>query len=160
MKEPIATGASGQPDGFDIGKLKSSLESLGLLVDFFSRIDPFSGYDLGNFTAALRQQLSRGEHLVAFSDKRLVGYCGWLPTTTALAEAWTANKGPLVPLAPGQEADAIVVTVFAATDRKAMPALVRRARAENSKRRAFFKREYGDDRSTRKSSVENVTSRS
>ncbi len=156
MKAPEKTPPA-DASGLQIGKLRSSLESLGLLVDYLSKIEPFSRYDFGNFTSALRQQLSRGEHLVAFSNKRLVGYCGWLPTSTEVAKAWTTDGGPLLPKS-GDEADAVVLTVIATTESVAMSALLRRARVENPKRRVYFKREYGDeDRVARKSSVENVT---
>jgi hypothetical protein len=153
MTDPSEPG-----DGdFRISKLRNSPESFGLLVDFLSRIEPFARYEFGTFSAALRQQLGRGEHLAAMTPKSLVGYCGWLPTKIAIAESWMANAGPLLPI-PKQKADAVVLTVVAAPDRKVVTALLRRAREENPKLRVFFKREYASGtRTTRKSSVENVT---
>lgn len=134
-----------------IVKLRNSHESFGHLVDYLSRIEPFSKYDLGNFAGALRRQLVKGEHFAAIAGNRIVGYCGWLPTSHAVAEAWAEDEGRLLPV-PDGEADAIAITVFTGSDRKLVAALARRTREENPNRRAFFKRDYGTG-TARKASV-------
>ena len=133
-------------------KLDGSYEGLGIVLDFLSRIEPFSKVDLGNFAKALRHQLARGEHFAAMSGNQLVGYCGWLPTMQAIGEAWEANKGPLLPVLDGK-ADAVALTVVASADRKLVVTLLRRAREENPNRRVFFKRELGGAGPVKKASV-------
>ena len=150
-----ATPGSPAPD-FRVVQLNASFETFGVLVDFLSRIDPFTKYDIGNFCQALRRQIGDGNHVAALSNRKLIGYCGWLPTKTAIAAAWVDNSGPLTPARSG-ESDAVALTVVAASDRRVLMSLIRRARKLNPQRRVFFKRDYrGNARPARKSSVQNV----
>ncbi len=139
---------------FEIVRLKNSFDSFGVLVDFLSRREPFSRFDLGNFSRALQHQLAEGFHAAAISGSRLVGYSGWLLTTDAIAAAWIAGKGPL---APAKDGEAAVLTVIASDDPRIVAALIRRTRALNPGRRFHFRRDYaGGKRPTRKSSVRNI----
>jgi hypothetical protein len=138
-----------------IVRLPRSLEAFGALVDFLSRTEPFARYDLGNFARALQHQLAHGNHVAAVAGERIVGYCGWLPTTSAIAAAWVEDRGQLLPMTAG--ADAVVLTVVACNDRPLLARLVRRARGLNPGKRVYFKRQYADPaRAARKSSVRNM----
>jgi hypothetical protein len=147
-----------QPDGFQILRLKGSYEAFGVLIEFLSRIEPFSGYDLGNFANALLRQLREGNHVAAVERDRMVGYCGWLPTTQKIAEAWQKNQGGIGPLKAAETADAVILAVVAAKDRRVLSALIREARKLNPRGRVYFKREYGSDaKPARKRFVQNTT---
>lgn len=151
----LAVAAGAAPADVRITRLRRSFETFGLVVDFLSRMEPFSRYDLGNFSRALQHQLAHGNHLAAVSGNRIVGYCGWLPTTSAIASAWVEDRGQLVPVLDG--ADAVAVTVVACRDNRTLAALIRQARALGPGKRLYFKRQYADaSRTPRKSSVENV----
>jgi hypothetical protein len=154
----IATGQGEAPEAFRLTQLRQSFESFGVLVDFLSRIDPFSAYDIGNFSRALQFQLSRRCHVAAVEGNRLVGYVGWMPTTRAIAEAWSQDRGPLTPVA--DPADAVALTVVATLgDKRVLAALIRRAREANPGLPVYFKRQYaGGRRAARKSHVRNVQS--
>lgn len=155
--EPDGTGNSPRPPEFKLTQLTGSYEAFGVAMDFLSRIEPFSDYDVGNFSRALRRQLATGQHVAALEGLRLVGFCGWLATTKPVAEAWVKGTGLLLPADEG--ADAVALTVVAADGRPVLNALLRRAREMNPALRVYFKREYADRRQTaRKSSVENVGS--
>jgi hypothetical protein len=138
-----------------IERLPRTLEVFGALVDFLSRMEPFARYDLGNFARALQHQLAHGNHVAAVTSERIVGYCGWLPTTSAMAAAWVEDRGQLLPVTGN--ADAVVLTVVACGDRTLLAALIRRARNLNPGKRVYFRRQYADPRRVpRKSSVKNV----
>jgi hypothetical protein len=152
----VTVAGARPPDAFTVVRLTRSPEALGLLVDFLAGIEPFSMYDFGNFSRALQHQLMNGSHVAAVAGKRLVGYCGWLPTTSAIAAAWVADRGPLQPAPDGSD-DAVAVTVIAAADRRILTALIRRARASGPGKRLYFKRHYADPtRAPRKRSVANA----
>ena len=139
---------------FTVTQLTGSFEAFGLTADFLSRVPPYSGFDLGNFARALRRQLNTAQHVAAIADMKLVGYCGWLKTPTALAEAWVKGEATLT---PDEGADAAALTVVAANDRRILLALIRRARALNPGIRIYFKRDYaGARQAARKSSVLNI----
>ena len=147
---PLPTGA------VQITRLRRSFENFGMLVDFLAGLDPFTRYDLGNFCRALQHQLNHGNHVAAVSATRIVGYCGWLPTTAAIASAWMEERGQLLP-AEKDAADAVALTVVACSDRKILAHLIRRARNLNPGRRVYFRRQYADQKRTpRKSSVRNA----
>ena len=139
-------------------RMKGSYEAFGVLIEFLSRIEPFARYDLGNFAQALQRQLQDGDHLAALVRHEMVGYCGWLPTTEKIAQAWQKNEGGIVPLKNTEVADAVVLTVVAAKDQVVLTSLIREARKLNPHRKVFFKREYADDtRPARKKFVQNTT---
>lgn len=142
---------------FRLVQLNGSFEAFGGAIDFLSGIEPFSRFDLGNFARAIRAQLLRENHVAAVAGNRIVGYVGWLPTRLSVAELWMKNEGPLTPARNG-DADAVVLTVVAATDKRAITPLIRKARDLNPQRRVFFKRDYeGQQKNPKKQSVKNVT---
>jgi hypothetical protein len=143
-------------DAVAYARLRNSAESFGLVVDYLARVEPFSRYDLGNFVMAVKAQLGSGCHVAATRGGRLVGYCGWLATTDAVAAAWAAGEGQLRPSSPGA-AGAAAVTIVAAETATILRPLIRAARAQGPGWRLYFKRQYAaSGRPARKSSVENV----
>lgn len=153
-----AADAGGTGAGFQITQMTGSFEAFGVTMDYLSRIEPFASYDLGNFSGAVRRQLTTGHHVAALAGLRLVGYCGWMAASGVVAEAWVRDAGLLVPA--DEPADAVALTTVAADDRRILAALIRRARDLNPGIRVFFKREYADrPRRGRKASVENLAPR-
>ena len=136
--------------------MPANLELFGVAVDFLARLEPFSKNRLGPFIRALRRQILKREHVVAFDGEKLVGYAGWLPTTKAAAEAWLENGGDLRPA--DRDADAVALTIVAVDNPRVTPGLIRAAREINPGLRVFFKRSYADgSRTARKSAVLNLT---
>ena len=87
----------------------------------------------------MRLQLQLKHHFAAISGRALVGYIGWLATTSAIADDWLANKGMLTPVTD-ESADVRALTIVAARDPAVLRALIRGARDGNSGRRIYFKR--------------------
>ena len=152
--DPARIDGGGTPPAFRLVTLTGSYEGFGVTMDYLSRLQPFAGYDLGNFSRAVREQLTAGRHVAALDGPKLAGYCGWLTTDRATAERWANDGGPLVG-SPGPH-DAVALTVVAADNRRILTALIRHARKLNPDVRVFFKREYSDpQRRARKSAVDN-----
>lgn len=136
--------------------MPATLESFGVAVDFLSGFEPFSTTNLGVFARAVRRQILRREHVVAFDGEKIIGYAGWLPTTIAAAEAWVKDGADLRPV--DEFADAAALTTVAVADTKVTLGLMRAARELNPGIRVFFKRSYADpDRAPRKAAVQNRT---
>jgi len=136
--------------------MPATLESFGVAIDFLSRFEPFSSTDLGLFVRAVRRQILKHEHVVAFDGEKIVGYAGWLPTTVAAADAWVRNGGDLDPA--DRAAEAAALTTVAVDNPKVTLGLMRAARDRNPGIRVFFKRSYVDPaRESRKATVLNRT---
>ena len=136
--------------------MPATLESFGVAVDFLSRFEPFSTTHLGVFARAVRRQILRREHVVAFDGEKIVGYAGWLPTSVAAAEAWVKDGADLRPV--DESPDAAALTTVAVADPKVTLGLMRAARELNPGIRVFFKRSYADpERTPRKAAVQNRT---
>jgi hypothetical protein len=136
--------------------LIGSYEAFGMVMDYLSRSEPYTGFELGNLSKAIRRQLRLGHHVAAMLGDQMVGYAGWLTTSQEIAEAWKQGKGTLK-ADPNGNADAAALTIVAVTDARATPGLIRRARQLNPSIRVYFKREYRDValRGARKASVLN-----
>jgi hypothetical protein len=135
-----------------IVQLNLTPEALGLVIDFVGRRPPFSHFETGTLLEALGHQLRDQHHLVAFDGLKVVGYAGWMMTTTQIAEAWQRNEGGLV-RRKGEDADAAVLTIVASIDKSITKRLMRGARELNPGRRAYFKRDANDTSRLRKISV-------
>jgi hypothetical protein len=143
-------------DAVKIVQLGGSFEAFGVIVDYLSRIQPFSRYDIGNFAMAVRQQLRNGHHLAAMRGMTVVGYAGWLLTSRAIAEEWLQSEGILRPV-ERHKADAAALTVVTTKERQVLLRLIRGARKLNPGIRVYFKRQYAQgSRGARKASVGNV----
>jgi hypothetical protein len=151
------TSPSTDRSAIKILSLNPSFEAFGMVLDFLSYALPFSHFELGRFSAIIRQQLHVGNHLAAVDAKnQLVGYAGWLHTSKSHAELWMADMGPLL-AQDGQDHDAAALTVVASKDNRATTALLRGARQLNPGVRVYFKRGYdGEVRNAKKVSVRNV----
>jgi hypothetical protein len=132
---PTASGGA-----ISIIHLNRSFEAFGLVMDFLSRVEPFSTFEVETLANVIRMQLRDSFHLAAMQGNVMIGYAGWLRTTTAEANAWTEGRGILL-ARNGPEADAAALTVFAVTDPEATRRLITGARELNKGVRVFFKRE-------------------
>lgn len=138
-------------------QLHGSFEAFGVVFDYLSRIEPFSRFEVGHFSAIIRHQLKNGHHLVAMRGQTVVGYAGWLLTTTDIGDLWQQNLGRLDPVAD-DVSNAAALTVVTSRDRKVIARLIRGARTLNPGKRVYFKRQYDSDgQSVRKASVKNMT---
>ena len=72
--------------GLPLEEIEGYLEALGLVIDFVGRRPPFSHFETGTLLEALGHQLRDQHHLVAFDGLKVVGYAGWMMTTTQIAE--------------------------------------------------------------------------
>jgi hypothetical protein len=153
---PAPNPTEAPPGNLRIGKLKATHEGFGRVIDYLSRVEPFSQHSLGNFANSLRHQLRHGDHLAATSGRNLVGYMGWMPTSVAIAELWSEDKGPLRPVYDASY-DAYALSVVAVPDRRILTPMIREAlkeaRARGPGKRLYFKREY-QGRGPRKSSFD------
>ncbi len=161
LENELEHGAANQvkiPGRPVIMQLHGSFEAFGVVFDYLSRTDPFTRFEVGHFSAIIRQQLKRGYHLVAMEGPTVVGYVGWLLTTREIGDLWQKNLGKLTPVVE-EKSNSAALTVVASRDRAVLLRLIRGARALNPGKRVYFKREYEDEgKPTRKASVENVTS--
>jgi hypothetical protein len=134
-----------------VAAFPASPVSFGLICDFVSRFPPFDAFEFRQMAVTLRHQLEAQSHLVAGLDDDIVAYLGWIRTSRDIAEAWMSNQGPLTALA--QDANAIVVTVLVASDRKHILPLLRKAKTENPGLPVYWKRQLPDEARTAKRSV-------
>ena len=139
-------------DSTRIVQLNLTPEALGLVIDFVGRRTPFASFEAGVLIDALSHQLRDQHHLVALDGIKMVGYAGWLMTTTEIAESWIENRGQLRRRS-GKDAEAAVLTIVASVDTSVTKRLIRGARHLNPGRRAYFKRDTDATDRLRKLSV-------
>jgi hypothetical protein len=144
--------------GLTIGRLATSFESLGRVLDLLSEVEPFASYELKPATRAIREQLAQGTHVAASDDSHeLVGYAGWVHTSRSSAELWIEDKGRLTPVPP--PTDAVALTIVVSRTPAATTKLIRAARELNPALRVYFKRGYeGTLRMPKKKTVLNSIS--
>jgi hypothetical protein len=143
---------------FQIRRFKPGFDALGILVDFLTRAPPFDSFRAGPFVTALKHQLARGHHVSAFRGEALVGYCGWLPITSALGERWLAGEAELEP-AEAERSDAVALTIVRVEDRAALRPLIRASRKLEAGKPVYFRRDYANARARRWNRVANLTKR-
>ena len=119
-------------------------QSLAGVIRLVSKYPPFRTYQFGPMTETLARQLRDGTNVVAIEQGRLVGYVGWVKTTREGAERWMRGEG--VPGPSGAEADAIVVTVLVAPDRKSILPMIRALVDLNPGLPVYRKRSFQDGR--------------
>lgn len=129
------------PDGVTIRKFKPSYESFGLVVSYLAATEPFSQFRAGSLTRAVRYQLSKGNHVCAYREDRLIGYCGWLHVTSEMGERWLRQDGTLTPVAEA-DADAAALTIVRVDEPALLLRIIRETRRLNTGRRVFFRRDY------------------
>lgn len=142
--------------GVQLRQFVPSYESLGVVVDFLSRRMPFAASPLGSLLPAVKFQIEQRCHVCAMRGQVLVGYCGWLPITREMGEAWIARQQDLRPVPPSL-ATAAAVTVVQADTPAILRGVVRASRSMGPGRRLFFRRDYADAaRPSRRTSVHNA----
>ena len=140
-----------------ITRLEPSFESLGRILTFISQVEPFSAYGLGTTVRAIQDQLVSGEHAAAMAPNgEMVGYAGWVITSSLIAQLWIADKAALRPVErPG---DAAALTIVVSRTRESTTRLIRAAREFNPGVPVFFKRGYeGALKPSKKAAVFNRT---
>ena len=138
-------------------RLAPSFEAFGLVLDLLASTEPFRSFDLETLSAAIKRQLADSHNLAAMQGDRIVGYAGWILTTSADGAEWVENRRRIHPIAE-EDADAAALTVFASEDAGATKRLIRGARELNKGKRVFFKRSYdGYVKQGRKSEVLNFS---
>src|SRR5690348_2398271 len=100
---------------FQFRRFTASHEALGVLVDFIATRPPFDEFRAGKLVVALKHQIANGNHVCAFRNETLVGYCGWILITQEMGRLWLANRGDLKPV-PVEQADGLAVSVVCADD--------------------------------------------
>jgi hypothetical protein len=130
-----------------IHTLKPGFETLGVLLDFLAKEQPYAVMRAGDLLAAL--------HVAGFENNRLIGYCGWLLTSSAAGEAWLDGSGRLTPGSPSTS-DAAALTIVKVSKPEYLLPMIRVCRQRNPGKRVFFKRDYAaPDRESRKATVLN-----
>ncbi|MEL7179824.1 MAG: hypothetical protein AAFN63_08335 [Pseudomonadota bacterium] len=138
--------------------LAPTFESYGMVMDFMAESDVFGNFELNAIAGVIRTQLRDGHNLAGIQDNNVVGYAGWLHTTVETGSEWMDGRAILKPLYD-DSTDAAALTIFATSDPKMTPRLIRGARELNKGKRVFFKRGYdGVVRPGRKNTVLNVGS--
>lgn len=102
-------------------------------------------------TVTLRHQLEAQCNLVAGFDDEIVGYLGWIRTTTKIAEAWVIDQGPLA--AVSEDAPAAAVTVLVASQPRFILPMIRHAKAAHPGLHVYWKREFAEGKRPVKRSV-------
>lgn len=139
----------------ELRQFRPSHETLGILIDYLAKTAPFRDIPSGEFVRSLKHQIADRHHVCAFRGDRLVGYCGWLETTVALGEKWRDGAGELKSV-PSDKADAAALTTVRADEASALTPMIRAIRTMNKGRRIFFRRDYDDDKRTKRRTVLNV----
>ncbi|MDF1775316.1 MAG: hypothetical protein P1V13_04760 [Rhizobiaceae bacterium] len=128
-------------DTITVTTLKASHASLGVILSYLSKREPFSSYSVGALAGAIRLQLETGNHLVALKNEMVVGYAGWMHVTTENAENWLNGDAQLVQTSATQT-QAAALTIVVADLKQATPMLIRGARDLNQGVRVVFRRGY------------------
>jgi tetratricopeptide (TPR) repeat protein len=126
---------------------KDKAASLGLAVDFLSKMPAFGRLQFGEWSQVLFYQAAR-EHcfFVIDQNRRVRGFLGWALTEQALAEQWVDGRAGLRNdqcLA----GDCVIINAFAAETAAANEFIRDRMRELfGGKRMLYFKRHYPDGR--------------
>ena len=128
-------------DSVEIRKFMPSYESFGLVMSYLAAVEPFSQFRVGSLTKAVRYQLGKGNHVCAYRDDMLIGYCGWLYVTSEMGERWMRHEGELRPVRD-EEADAAALTIVRVDEPALLLRIIRETRRLNKGRRVFFRRDY------------------
>lgn len=141
-----------------IRRFRPGWESLGLVADFVAAEPPFGDFRSKKLLAAIRHQLSSGQHAAGFEGDQLVAYCGWLLTSLAAGQAWLEGKGDLIAVAEAR-ADSAALTIVRIPLRANVLPMIRACRNQNPGKRIFFNRNYTENgAATKKSTVLNRVS--
>ncbi len=124
-----------------ITPLKPSQASLGVILNFLSKSEPFASHSLKAIAGAVRVQLETANHLVALDRETIVGYAGWMRVTSENADQWLKKEAQLVQ-AQAAQADAAALTMVVSGEKSVTRMLIRGARDRNKGVRVVFRRDY------------------
>ena len=142
--------------GLEVRQFKPTHEALGILVNYLSATPPFENFRVRDFIRALKHQIAKGHHVCAFRNEKLVGYCGWLCTTSEAGEKWMNGGEDLKPV-PDEEADAAALTIVRADEADVLQPMIRALRKIGKGKRIFFRRDYeADGQAQKRRTVLNV----
>jgi len=145
-----------QVDDFQVRRCVANAEAFGAIIDFLTRVKPFSQVAAGQLASIVRDQLKHQHHVCAMRGNTIIGYCGWVLVTPESGEQWLRDQGPLRPV-PEAGATAGALTLVRADDPKVLRRLIRVTRDLNPGRRVFLRRDYSDgSKTSRLTSVLNV----
>jgi len=121
--------------------------SLGLAVEFLSRMPAFGRLQFGEWSQVLFYQAERGHCLFVIDQSRRVrGFLGWALTEQALAEQWVEGRAGLRN-DQCRDGDCVIINAFAAETGATKSFLVETMRELFASRRSvYFKRHYPDGR--------------
>jgi hemolysin-activating ACP:hemolysin acyltransferase len=137
--------------------LPPTLESLGAVVHFLAVDETFGAKPLAGVVLEVMIQLKNKWHLCAIRENALVGYCGWVFTTTERAEKYSNGEPIPKTNVSGEAPDAFVLTLVRIPERELVLPLIRAIRSVGPGKRVFFRRDYFDPhKPKRSSSVLNV----
>jgi hypothetical protein len=143
-------------EDYRVCRLKPTAETFGAVIDFLTRVKPFSEFRAGVLAGAVRQQLQRQHHVCAMRGPTLIGYCGWMLFAEEMGERWLREQTPFAPV-PDDRANAGALTIVRADDPKVLRRLIRATRELNPGRRVFLRREYSEgSRAVRQTTVLNT----
>lgn len=144
-------------EDYRVCKFVANAEAFGAVIDFLSRVKPFSEHRVGMLVSAVRDQLRLQHHVCAVRGNNLIGYCGWVLITQELGERWLREQVSLAPV-PDDRADAATLTIVCANEPKVLRRLIRACRDLNPGKRVFFRRDYSEGRkAARQTAVLNYT---
>ena len=130
-----------------IWRPKDPSASLGLAVEFLSKMPAFARLQFGEWSQVLHCQVAR-EHcfFVVDQDKRVRGFLGWALTEQPLAEQWVEGRAGLRN-EQCLDGDCVIINAFAAETGAAKRCIVDTMRKLFASRRTlYFKRHYPDGR--------------
>jgi hemolysin-activating ACP:hemolysin acyltransferase len=111
-----------------VTQMNKSEVALAAAVHFLARRAPFDRYPFGTMTLSLDAQVKQKTYLFALEETKVVGYLGWIMLDAARAEAFAReNRTPRYDETGGD--DVAWLLVVAATDRKALMAMLDAARS-------------------------------
>jgi hypothetical protein len=138
-----------------ITALKPSQESVGVILNFLSKSEPFASHSLKAISGAVRVQLGTENHLVALDQDKIVGYAGWMRVTSENANAWLRKEAQLVQ-SREPEADAGALTIFVSPHKAITRLLIKGARDRNRGVSFVFRRDYKEsNKPTRRRMLQN-----
>jgi tetratricopeptide (TPR) repeat protein len=142
-RPPAADGGAKADVHLTVWRPKDPSASLGLAVEFLSRMPAFARLQFGEWSQVLFYQVAR-EHcfFVVNQDQRVRGFLGWALTEQALAEQWVEGRAGL---RNDQclDGDCVIINAFAAETGDAKRFIVDTMRGLFASRRTlYFKRHY------------------
>jgi hemolysin-activating ACP:hemolysin acyltransferase len=123
--------------------LPAGHESLGAVLHYLARREPFRGFRFGDMVATVDGQIQRGHCLLALRGRKIVGYLGWATYDAADAASF-ARTGVAPPLERARGQDVVWVLTAASNETSALRAMLQAGRARYVGKRAMGVRYRAD----------------